>query len=95
MIMPMPDMDGLRMQLRDLPRMRLEEMRIPRMRLDGLRDRIRMEHLAPLRDGARFRMLAPSRIRVFHDGEWRDDPDVIIEKVDKAKVEKEKSAKKK
>jgi hypothetical protein len=95
MIMPMPNMDGFRMQLRDLPRMRLEEMRIPRMRLDGLRDRIRMEHLAPLRDGARFRMLAPSRIRVFHDGEWRDDPDVIIEKMDKTKVEKEKSEKKK
>ena len=95
MIMSMPDMDGVRMQLRDLPRMRLEEMRIPRMKLEGLRDRIRMEHLAPLRDGVRFKMLAPSRIRVFHDGEWLDDPNVIIDKVDKAKGEKEKSAKKK
>ena len=40
-------------------------------------------------------MLAPSRVRVFHDGDWFDDPDVIIEKMDRAKVEKEKSAKKK
>ena len=94
-IVPGPDMDGLRMQLRDFPRMKREEMRIPRMKLEGLRDRIRMEHLAPLRDGVRFKMLAPSRVRVFHDGDWFDDPDVIIEKMDRAKVEKEKSAKKK
>jgi hypothetical protein len=93
MIFSGPDMDGLRMQLRDLPRMRLEEMRIPRMKLEGLRDRIRMEHLAPLGDGARFRLLAPSRVRVFHDGTWADDDDVIVKKIEKRKTDLEKTQK--
>ena len=88
--MYVPGIEGLRMNLRDLPRMRFEEMRIPRMELDRLRDRIRLEHMAPLHDGTRFRLLAPSRVRVFHDGDWYDD----IEKTEKAKTEKEKSGKK-
>jgi hypothetical protein len=46
--------------------------------------------MAPLHDGTRFRLLAPSRVRVFHDGDWYDD----IEKTEKAKTEKEKSGKK-
>jgi len=88
-----PNLESLRMNLRDLPRMRLEEMRIPRMELDGLRDRIRIERMAPLRDGARFKILAPSRVRVFHDGNWLDDDDVIFEKVEKAKADVEKTEK--
>jgi hypothetical protein len=83
-----------RMRLRELPRMRLEEMQIPRIHLDDLRDRVRIERIAPLRDGARFRMLAPSRVRVYHDGEWFDD-DVIFEKGENSRTDKEKSGKKK
>lgn len=89
-IMSMP-MREFRPLLRDMPRMRLEEMQIPRMRIDELRDRIRLERIEPLRDGTRFKMLAPSRVRVFHDGEWIDNPDVIYEK----KSEKTKTDKKK
>ena len=91
--MDFPGFEGLRMNLRDLPRMKYEQMRIPRMELDGLRDRIRIERMAPLRDGARFKMLAPSRVRVFHDGDWINDADVIIEKSEKAKAEYEKTEK--
>jgi hypothetical protein len=89
--MYVPGIEGLRMNLRDFPRMRFEEMRIPRMELDHLRDRIRLEHMTPLRDGTRFKLLAPSRVRVFHDGDWYDD----IEKTEKAKTGKEKSEKEK
>jgi hypothetical protein len=102
--MYVPGFENLRMNLRDLPRMRFEQMHIPRMELDGLRDRIRIERMKPLHDGARFRMLMPSRVRVFHDGDWADDSDVIIEKfgktkseiekIEKTKSEKEKSGKK-
>jgi hypothetical protein len=74
--------------------MRLEEMQIPRIHLDDLRDRVRIERIAPLRDGARFRMLAPSRVCVYHDGEWFDD-DVIFEKGENSRTDKEKSGKKK
>jgi hypothetical protein len=97
MSMPMRDL-----WLRDLPRMRFEEMQIPRMKLNELRDRIRLERIEPLRDGTRFKVLAPSRVRVYRDGEWLDDPEVIldkemseIEKTEKAKVEQKKSGKKK
>ena len=89
-------------RLRDLPRMRLEEMQIPRMKLNELRDRIRIERIEPLRDGTRFKVLAPSRVRVYRDGEWLDDPEVIYDKKmsenersEKVKTEMEKSGKKK
>ena len=88
--------------IRELPRMRLEEMQFPRMKLNELRDRIRIERMEPLRNGTRFKVLAPSRVRVYRDGEWVDDPDMIyerklgeIEKSEKVKAEQKKSAKKK
>jgi hypothetical protein len=72
------------------------------MKLNELRDRIRIERIEPLRDGARFKVLAPSRVRVYRDGEWLDDPEVIyerklgeIEKSEKVKAEQKKSGKKK
>jgi hypothetical protein len=61
--MYVPGIEGLRMNLRDLPRMRFEEMRIPRMELDRLRDRIRLEHMAPLHDGRRRKRRRPKRKR--------------------------------
>ena len=98
-IMSMP---GGEFRLRDFPRMRIEEMQIPRMKLNELRDRIRFERIEPLRDGTRFKMLAPSRVRVFRDGEWSDDPEVIydkkmseIERSEKVKAELKESRKKK
>lgn len=89
----MPDMEGMRMQLRDLPRMRPEDMEGMRMRLDGLRDRLRMENFGPLRDGQRIRILGPSRVRVLRDGDgWvtGEGGDVIIHRSDKAKTKAEK-----
>jgi hypothetical protein len=89
----MPDMEGMRMQLRDLPRMRPEDMEGMRMQLNGLRDRLRMENFGPLRDGQRFRLLGPSRVRVFRDGDgWitGDGGDVIIHRSQKAKTKADK-----
>lgn len=83
-----PNLDGLRMQLRDMPRMRPEDMDGMRMQLDGLRDRIRVEHLAPLMDGEHFRVMAAPRIRILRDGE---SCDTIITGLEKTKVEKEKA----
>lgn len=100
-IMSMP-MDEPGVRLREMPRMRVEEMQIPRLKLEGLRDRIRTERIEPLRDDARSRVSAPSRIRVFHDGEHAGNPDVIyekkmseIEKSEKATAGQKKSGKKK
>jgi hypothetical protein len=85
--MYVPNLEGMRMQLRNLPFERLRAM--PRD-FDGLRGRMLLEELAPLRDGEHFRLLAPSRVRIMRDGEWVDR-----EKTEKALKEKEKSEKKK
>ncbi|HEX6573806.1 MAG TPA: PDZ domain-containing protein [Gemmatimonadaceae bacterium] len=96
-----PGFENLRTQLREMP---LRRMQIVPRNPGGFRDRILMEELAPLRDGARFRMLAPSRVRVFKDGEWiskdgewvsKDGEWRRLEKTEKALKEKEKSEKKK
>jgi hypothetical protein len=73
----MPDMDEMRMQLRELPRMKWEQMQLPKMRmeelemlplrLEGLRDRMWVERFAPYGEGARVRVLAPSRIKITAD----------------------------
>jgi hypothetical protein len=102
-----PNMDGMRMQLRDFPKIRMEEMRIPRMRYDEmiprmkfdqmmprlneLRDRMRIERLTP----GRYRIIGPEGERVF-DGatSWTIGPDgVIIMRSNKDKVETEKKMK--
>jgi hypothetical protein len=85
--MYVPNLEGMRMQLRDLPFERLRAM--PRD-FDGLRGRMLLEELAPLRDGERFKVLAPSRVRILKDRDWVD-----FEKTEKALKEKEKSEKKK
>ena len=101
-----PDMDGVRTHIRAMPGIRMEQMDLPRLRreMDGLRDRIRVESLAPLRDG-KFRLLAPSLredgIRIERmdpvDGKRRFriivPDDVIIERIDKQKEEKKEPAK--
>lgn len=85
--MYMPNLDGMRMQLRSLPFERLRAM--PRD-LERLRGKMLLEELAPLRDGEHFRLLAPSRVRILKDGDRVD-----FEKTEKALKEKEKSEKKK
>ena len=63
---------------------------------DGMRTQLRALPMERMRlremplEGERFRILAPSRVRVFSDGEWHDR-----EKVEKTLKEKEKSEKKK
>jgi hypothetical protein len=98
-IMSVPDMSGLRMQLRDLDGMKFDSRRFNElqdrlMRIRDLDGRIRIERMAPLRDGARFRILAPSRVRGF-DRHWIDDDDVIIDKIEKQKSDVEKERKEK
>jgi hypothetical protein len=85
MIMTQPNLDGMRMQLREFPRIRQEDFENLRMHLDGLKDH--MQELR-LRDGDGFGVLAPSRVRVMRDGEWVD-----IERTEKAKAEKERTEK--
>ena len=82
-----PNLEGMRMHLRNLP---FEHLRAMPRDFEHLRGRMLLEELAPLRDGERFRILAPSRVRILRDGER-----VNIEKTEKAPKEKEKSEKKK
>jgi PDZ domain len=75
MFRAMPDMENMRTRLRELPRMRIEQFDGRRMDLDGLRDRLEIERLAPLRDGAPFRVL-------------RENGDVIVGPEGRAMIEK-------
>jgi len=88
----MPNMEGMRIQLRDFPKMRMEQMRMPRMRFEQMEfPKMNME-LRRLQDGALWEKLRD-------DGRWRLGPDgeLIFERLKKteaeAKKEKEKSKK--
>jgi hypothetical protein len=107
-VMPGRALESLR-ELRSLPRMQLEEMSIPRIRmeqlersrmpLEGIRERMKIEGLAPLREGARVRVLSPSRIKVFEGDDDRDfivgpDGELILQP-SKKRIEKTEAEKKK
>jgi len=76
-----PNMDGLRMQLRDMPKIHMQQMAIPRMKYEQMMPRMRFEEIAPriremmprlndMRDRIRVERLAPGRYRLIGpDGE--------------------------
>lgn len=92
----MPNLEGIRMQLRDMPRIRMEQMQIPRMRYE-LREFPRFEEfprmkmdLRRLEDGIPFEKLRDSdRWHLGPDGE------LIFERTKKTKAEAEKKEKEK
>jgi len=72
---------------------------MPGRALEGMRERIKIEGLAPLREGARIRVPSPSRMKVFEGDEDRafivgPDGEVILEpskkRIEKIEVEKTK-----
>lgn len=109
--------DGMRMQLNEMPRIRMQEMQMPRMKIEQLMPKMRFEEMVPrlneMRDRMRVERLAPGRYRLIGpDGErvfdgansWTIGPDGVIimrsnkdaEKIKerREKVEKEKKAEK-
>lgn len=106
-----PNLEGMRMQLRDMPKIRMQQMEMPRMkyemnmmprmhmeemlpRLNEMRDKMRIERMAP----GRYRLIGPDGERVF-DGMsgWTMGPDgnVIIMRSsrERAKVEADRKEK--
>jgi hypothetical protein len=104
-----PNLEGMRMQLRDMPKIRMEQMEMPRMKFEQMRPLMRMNELMPrmneLRDKTRIERLAPGRYRIIGpDGErvfdgansWSIGPDGVIimrSNKDKVKVEAERKEK--
>ena len=76
-----PNMDGMRMQLREMPKIHMQEMSIPRMKYEQMMPRMRFDEIAPrinemlprlneMRDKIRVERLAPGRYRLIGpDGE--------------------------